>query len=399
MTANADFSGTILIATTDPAISDPLQTALAAAGYTVQGLSTGQRVLAAVRTCQPDVLLLGTQLAEGSGFDLCAQIKTDPATASTLVMFVGPAEPKGDRLNAFAVGAIDFMAEPVWPEEAVARIYTHLTHDRSYRRFQTQAQRVLSAASPSPLLATLQRTLQQQTHKLQEKNQLLEAEIQERQEMEEALRREQQKSERLLLNILPQEIVTQLKQFQGSLAERFDEATVMFADIVDFTTMAAEMQPLELVDLLNQIFSSFDRLAEKYGLEKIKTIGDAYMVVSGLPIPSRDHAQAAVEMALGMQAVVQDFTRSDGRPLQLRIGINTGSVIAGVIGIKKFSYDLWGDTVNVASRMESQGVPGKIQVTGSTYQQLKNAFEFEPWGEMLIKGKGYMPIYHLLGRR
>jgi adenylate cyclase len=362
-------------------------------------LPTGAEVIEAVKAGQPDLLLMSTVLSSGSGLALCAQLKADPATASTLVMLMGPAEPQGDRLQAFAVGAIDFVLEPLWPEEVVARIQTHLTRDRVYRQVQRQAQRALSASSPSPLLATLQRTLHQQTQKLQEKNQLLETEIQERQEVEQALRREQHKSEKLLLNILPQAIVAQLKQFQGSLAERFDHATVMFADIVDFTTLATALRPLELVDMLNQIFSAFDRLAEKYGLEKIKTIGDAYMVVGGLPIPRAGHAKAVIEMALEMQTVVQDFTRPDGRPLQLRVGINTGSVVAGVIGIKKFSYDLWGDTVNVASRMESQGVPGKIQVTGSTYEQLNDDFCFEPWGEMLIKGKGYMPIYHLLGRR
>ncbi len=390
--------GHILIATADTSGNQQLQAGLAKVGYKVQVLSAEESVLDAVQAYQPDLLLMATSLPEGSGLGVCSQLKTDPATASIIVMFTGPADRKGDRLQAFAVGAIDFVPEPLWPEEVMARIQTHLNHDRVYRRFQVQAQRALSAAGPSPLLATLQRTLHQQTRKLQEKNQLLETEIQERNEIEQALRREQQKSEQLLLNILPQAIVTQLKQFQGSLAERFDEATVMFADIVDFTTMATKMKPLELVDMLNQIFSTFDRLAEKYGLEKIKTIGDAYMVVGGLPIPSGDHAKAVVEMALEMQTVIQNFSRPDGQPLQLRIGINTGSVVAGVIGIKKFSYDLWGDTVNVASRMESQGVPGKIQVTGFTYEQLKETFRFEPWGEMLIKGKGYMPIYHLLGR-
>jgi adenylate cyclase len=399
MAVNAKYVpvGNVLIAMADFAGQESLHQVLTAAGYVVRSLSAGQDVLEAVRAGKPDVLLLSTQLSEGNSFDICAQVKADSATAGTLVIFTGPETPKGDRLKAFAAGALDFLPEPIWPEELVARIQTHLTHDRIYRRVQVHAQKMLSGSSPSPLLATLQRTLNQQTRKLQEKNQLLETEIQERQEIEQALRREQQKSEQLLLNILPQAIVTQLKQFEGSLAKRFDKATVLFADIVGFTTIATAMKPLELVDMLNQIFSAFDRLAEKYGLEKIKTIGDAYMVVGGLPVPSENHAKAVVEMALEMQTVVQDFTRPDGQPLQLRIGVNTGSVVAGVIGIKKFSYDLWGDTVNVASRMESQGVPGKIQVTGATYQELRDEFDFEPWGEMLIKGKGYMPIYHLLG--
>ena len=263
MTANAKSApvGDILIATADLADQRQLHQALAAIGYTVRSLSSEQNVLQVVQASKPDVLLISTQLPEGSGFDLCTQLKADPATASTLVIFTGPPEPKNDCLKAFAAGAIDFLPQPIWPEELVARLQTHLTHDRVYRRFQAQAQRALSASSPSPLLATLQRTLHRQTSKLQEKNQLLETEIQERQEMEEALRREQQKSEQLLLNILPQAIVTQLKQFQGSLAERFEKATVLFADIVDFTTMATVMRPLELVDMHNQIFSAFDRLA------------------------------------------------------------------------------------------------------------------------------------------
>lgn len=275
--------GKILIAIANPVQREPLAGALTAAGYAVNGLPAGIPILDAVQADQPDVLLITTTLPSGSGLELCAQLQADPA-ASTLVMFVGPAD-RRDRLQAFAVGAVDFIPEPCWPEEVVARIQTHLTRDRVYRRVQAQAQRALSAASPSPLLATLQRTLHQQTQKLQEKNQLLETEIQERQEVEQALRREQHKSEQLLLNILPQAIVTQLKQFQGSLAERFDHATVMFADIVDFTTLATALKPLELVSMLNQIFSAFDRLAEKYGLEKSKPSGMPTWWLVGYPSP------------------------------------------------------------------------------------------------------------------
>jgi class 3 adenylate cyclase len=227
----------------------------------------------------------------------------------------------------------------------------------------------------------------------------LQQEIHERQQAEQALRQEQQKSEQLLLNILPEAIVTQLKQFQGSLAERFDDATVLFADIVNFTPLASQCRPLELVNLLNQIFSAFDRLADKYQLEKIKTIGDAYMAVGGVPVPLKKHAVAVADMALEMQTVIQQFQRSGAQPLQLRIGINTGSVIAGVIGIKKFSYDLWGDTVNVASRMESHGKPGKIQVTAATYAHLHEQFWFEPAQDIEVKGKGSMRTYYLLGRK
>jgi PAS domain S-box-containing protein len=219
-----------------------------------------------------------------------------------------------------------------------------------------------------------------------------------RKETELALRAEQEKSERLLLNVLPKAIADQLKQFQGSLAEQFDEATIMFADIVGFTPLSARMRPIELVSMLNQIFSTFDQLAEQHGLEKIKTIGDAYMVAGGLPRIQPAHAEAIAEMALDMQREIKRFHRDDGEPFRLRIGINTGPVVAGVIGLRKFIYDLWGDTVNVASRMESQGVAGGIQVTAATYQHLKDKYLFEERGVTFVKGKGEMTTYWLTGR-
>jgi PAS domain S-box-containing protein len=214
---------------------------------------------------------------------------------------------------------------------------------------------------------------------------------------EEALYLEQQKAEALLLNILPKAIADQLKQNQTEhIAEHFDQITILFADIVGFTPLSSQMSPTELVNILNQIFSAFDHLAEQHQLEKIKTIGDAYMIVGGLPVAREDHAEAIAQMALDMQQAVSQFNHHPS--LQIRIGINTGSVIAGVIGIKKFSYDLWGDTVNVASRMESQGEPGKIQVTAATYEQLKHQFIFEERGEIEVKGKGRMTTYWLLGK-
>ncbi|MFP4298886.1 MAG: PAS domain S-box protein [Spirulinaceae cyanobacterium] len=223
--------------------------------------------------------------------------------------------------------------------------------------------------------------------------------ITQRKAAEEALRLEQEKSERLLLNILPRAIADQLKQYQGSLAERFDEATVLFADIVGFTPLSARISPLELVSLLNQIFSAFDKLADKNGLEKIKTIGDAYMVAGGLPIASKNHADAIATMALEMQREVRQFRSHIDKPFEIRIGINTGPVVAGVIGIKKFIYDLWGDTVNVASRMESQGEPNRIQVTAKTYEHLKDKYTFSKRGQIFVKGKGEMTTYWLEGQK
>lgn len=393
-------SDVLLLADPNPESQLALQRSLVAVGYEVYLIGSGSEALTLAQQQLPALLLLDVDLPDISGFEVCRQLKDTARTRSIPVIFLGAGDRKQDRLQAFHLGATDFMTRPLWPEEVLARVQTHLATARLQRQLQDQTRRALAArGQPHPLITNLQRTLNQQARILKEKNDLLQKEVQERRRVEEALRLEKQKSEKLLLNILPHAIVQKLKQFEGSLAERFEEATVLFADIVSFTPLAAQVSPLSLVNLLNQIFSEFDRLAQKHQLEKIKTIGDAYMVVGGLPVPCSDHAQAVMEMALEMQTAIQQFTRQDGTPLQLRIGVNTGTVVAGVIGIQKFSYDLWGDTVNVASRMEAQGVPGKIQVTETTYNRLKDRYEFESGGQVLIKGKGYMSAYHLVGRR
>lgn len=215
----------------------------------------------------------------------------------------------------------------------------------------------------------------------------------------EQLAEEQKKSEHLLLNILPETIVNRLKEQPTTIAEAFADVTVLFADIVGFTQLATQVSPQELVALLNRIFSAFDELAEKHGLEKIKTIGDAYMVVGGLPNPRKDHAEAIVEMALDMQQAINTFNIETGFSCNIRIGINTGAVVAGVIGIKKFIYDLWGDTVNIASRMESHGIPGNIQISESTYQQVKDKYALKSRGLIEIKGKGEMQTYLVMGNK
>lgn len=210
---------------------------------------------------------------------------------------------------------------------------------------------------------------------------------------------EQEKAERLLLNILPEPIAEQLKQSQDAIAEHFDAVTILFADIVGFTPLSAKLGPIELVSLLNRVFSTFDHYAERLGLEKIKTIGDAYMVAAGLPLPRRDHAEAIAEMALAMQQAVIELQNELNENVQIRIGINTGVVVAGVIGTRKFIYDLWGDAVNVASRMESSGEPGSIQVTAATYELLKEKYILQHRGQVQVKGKGEMETYWLLGRK
>ncbi|MDY6807028.1 MAG: PAS domain S-box protein [Cyanobacteriota bacterium] len=217
--------------------------------------------------------------------------------------------------------------------------------------------------------------------------------------VEEALKLEREKSERLLLNILPKKIAEQLKQCQNPIAERFERVTILFADIVQFTNLSSRISPTELVNLLNEIFSVFDQLSERHHLEKIKTIGDSYMVAAGLNNDNDDRAEAIARMALDMQQAITQFSNDLGEPFQIRIGINTGPVVAGVIGIKKFIYDMWGDTVNVASRMESQGIPGKIQITQETYKLLKDKFLLLERGTISVKGKGDMTTYWLAGTK
>jgi class 3 adenylate cyclase len=209
---------------------------------------------------------------------------------------------------------------------------------------------------------------------------------------------ERERSERLLLNVLPGPIATRLKQGDEVIADRFPEVTVLFADLVDFTRRSQATTPEKVVKVLDDLFTAFDRLAERLGLEKIKTIGDAYMVVGGLPEPRPDHAQAVAEMALALREEVVRHRDPAGRPLALRIGIDTGPVVAGVIGRRKFSYDLWGDTVNVASRMESTGVAGCIQITERAYQQLRGRYRFERRGPVQVKGKGVLDTWFLVAR-
>jgi guanylate cyclase len=207
-----------------------------------------------------------------------------------------------------------------------------------------------------------------------------------------------EESDRLLRNILPERIARQLKHSDRTIAESFDAVSVLFADIVGFTPMSARLSAPQLVGLLDEVFTSMDRLVEERGLEKIKTIGDAYMVGAGVPEPRPDHAVVLCDLAIE----IRDLTKSrvfDGHQIRFRIGVNSGPLVAGVIGTRKFSYDLWGDVVNTASRMESSGVPGEIQITESTRQLVEHEFVCESRGQIAVKGKGTMETWTLTDRR
>lgn len=370
MNLNQDSAlrGNILIVDDTPDEIRILSAILAQKGYEVRKSLNGQMALTTAKNLPPDVILLDINMPGMNGYEVCTQLKSDERTQEIPVIFISALDDVLDKVQAFNVGGADYITKPFHNQEVLVRVANHLT----IRRQQKQ---------------------------LAEQNTLLQEQIEERKRAEAALRVAQEKSEQLLLNILPKPIAEQLKSYKGAIAEQFEEATILFADIVGFTSMATQMPAIEVVDLLNQIFSEFDLLAEQHGLEKIKTIGDAYMVAGGLPTLRSDHAIAVVEMALDMQKAIGKFQTASGDCFQIRIGINSGPVVAGVIGTRKFIYDLWGDTVNVASRMESQGWPGKIQVTERVYEQLQQQYEFEFRGEIEVKGKGEMKTYWLKGRK
>ncbi|MEG3939908.1 MULTISPECIES: adenylate/guanylate cyclase domain-containing protein [unclassified Microcoleus] len=366
---------TILVVDDKPDNVRLLSTILTEQGYQVRKALNGKRALATVQEFPPTLVLLDVMMPEMNGYEVCANLKASPKTSSIPVIFLSALDDASDKVKAFDVGAVDYITKPFQGKEVLARVANQL------------------------IIQNQQRLLQHQTKQLEEFVDRLQKEIKDRQKVELALRLAQNKSDHLLLNILPAAIVENLKKGEGSAAERFESATVLFADIVDFTSLAARISPLELVRFLNKIFSKFDELTEKHGLEKIKTIGDAYMVAGGLPVPMADHVGAIANMALDMQDAIADFKTDTGEPFQIRIGINTGPVVAGVIGTKKFIYDLWGDTVNVASRMECQGLPGYIQVTSAVCEQLKERYVLEERGAIAVKGKGELIVYWLKAKK
>ncbi|MCI0394878.1 MAG: response regulator [Chloroflexi bacterium] len=316
-----------------------------------------------------DLVLMDLHMPGLDGIEACGQIKAMAGWEDTPVIMVTSSDEVEDLKLAFAAGAMDYIIKPPNAVELLARIRSALK-----LKYEMDGRKA-------------------RERELQEVNRQLEVVLADLARQHQLLQEEQVKSERLLLNILPRPVAERLKQQPGVVAQRFDAVTVMFADIVDFTVLAGGISPESVVNLLNEVFSLFDQLAEKHGLEKIKTIGDAYMVVGGLPLARPDHATAVAEMALD---ILRELPSIAGGLLHARIGLHSGPVVAGVIGRKKFIYDLWGDTVNIASRMEELGLPDGIQVTAETYQLLHDCYRFEKRGAISVKGKGPMNTYFLL---
>jgi adenylate cyclase len=321
--------------------------------YTTYFTSQSTRAMDMATQVQPDLILLDIMMPDLDGFEVCQQIKANESTCDIPIIFLtGKADTK-DEAKGFALGAVDHIAKPFSPSIVCARVKNHI----ELKQLRDQERALLQV-----------------------------------------VQNEKVKSELLLSNVLPETVANRLKESPGVIAESYDQATVLFADLVGFTKMSERISASRLVEVLNDLFSTFDLLVEKHGLEKIKTIGDAYMAVNG--VHSGVHKPKAVaELALAMVDEIEKFAEKYGKPLQIRIGIHTGPVMAGVIGHKRLVFDLWGDTVNTASRMESHSLPGFIQVSGSFYQRLHGEYDFEERGAIHVKGKGEMVTYFLLGKR
>jgi len=361
MIASADvFHGKILIVDDQKANVLLLERMLRGAGYDrVASTTDSGEVCALHRDQRYDLILLDLQMPGMDGFQVMQGLK-EIETEGYLPVLVLTAQPD-HKLRALKAGARDFVSKPFDLAEVSLRVYNMIEVRLLHLEMKKLYDRVVA---------------------------------------------EQKVSERLLLNVLPQSIAERLKGrpevlaegFTEHIADKFAEVTVLFADIVEFTKFAEGVSAEALVHVLNEIFTRFDRIADRHGLEKIKTIGDAYMVAAGLPDPVDDHTARVAEMALDITEAIERFNRQFGTNLKMRVGIDTGAVVAGVIGKRKFLYDLWGDVVNTASRMESHGMPGRIQVTDAARQRLKEAFMLEERGIIDVKGKGEMHTWFLNGR-
>jgi class 3 adenylate cyclase len=320
-----NFAGYVLVVDDEENNRTLLVDTLQARNYEVAEAVDGGEALAMAKRRVPDVVLLDVMMPNIDGFVACRELKRDPQTAAVPVLMITALNERKERLMGIEAGANDFLNKPVDLQDVILRVGNAVYTKRLYDRLQT----------------------------------------------------EQEKSERLLLNILPKHIAERMKAGETHIAETYVDATVLFADLVGFTNLAAHIPVEELLALLNEVFTAFDALTARHGLEKIKTIGDAYMAAGGLTPGTEDCASAAIALAMDMHTEIEKINSHYSTSIRLRVGINHGTVIAGVIGTSKFSYDLWGDTVNIASRLESLAKPGTIQISPSMYERVKDTFPCE----------------------
>jgi class 3 adenylate cyclase len=345
-TGPARSPGCVLVVDDEEQNRSLLRDPLEARGYEVEEAEDGVLALRKIAGHPPDVILLDLMMPNMDGFEVCRRLKQDPKTAHIPILIVTALSDRKERLMGIEAGANDFLNKPIDMQDVILRVgnavYAKHLHDQ--------------------------------------------------------LQVEREKSEQLLLNILPKPIAERMKKGETNIADSHPDVTVLVANLVGFTTLSAHVNPEQIVQLLNEIFSAFDLLVEKHGLEKIKTNGDAYMVAGGISFPRPDHAEASADLALHLQEEIQRLNQEYGTSIRLRIGVVTGPVIAGVIGRGRFAYDLWGETVNLACRLESTGEAGKIQIAESTYERLKHKYQFAPKHSIDVKGQDHLSAYWL-GKR
>lgn len=348
--AGAEVRGRILIADDNASNRDLLGRQLARAGHTVAEADGGNAALARAAAEPFDLILLDMMMPDISGYEVLSRLKATPATADIPVIMISALDDLDSVMRCIEAGAVDYLLKPFEPTLLRARIGS-----------------------------SVENKILRDREKL----------------MVEELRREKARSEELLLSILPQAVVDRIHAGETMIADHVDDVSILFADIAGFTAMASRQTPGELVHFLNGIFSAFDEITFRFGGEKIKTIGDAYMAAFGLLDGRRDHAEAAARQALAMLAEVPRLRTGGAAALDLRIGIHTGPAVAGVIGQRKFSFDVWGNTVNIASRMESLGEPGRVHVSAAVAEALTGRFSLTPRGPIEVKGAGTMQTFFL----
>ena len=343
----------ILVAEDEKTSQIMVRGVLGGLGHSLTFAEDGQQALARASEGDFDLILLDLMMPVMGGLEVLESLKGDPSLKATPVVVVSSKSDINTVVSCVELGAEDYLFKPYEPVLLKARVEACLEKKR---------------------LHDLERAHLDQ------------------------LRAEQERSESLLHNILPASIADRLKAGEKSIAENFPEATILFADIHGFSRFSRGLPAKQVVEQLGRIFSAFDRLAEEHGVEKIKTIGDGYLAAAGLPIPREDHAEAIADLALAMHREADRFASGTEEPFRLRIGINTGPVVAGVIGERRFSYDLWGETVNVASQMETHGLPGCTQVTKALYERLRNGYMLEERGAFYMGGQGEIVTYLLRGK-
>jgi class 3 adenylate cyclase len=345
-------SSRILVVDDNASNRDVLERRLTRDGHQIVAATNGAQALEAVTKQDFDLVLLDLIMPEMSGFEVLRRLKASEHTRDVPVIIISALDEIDTVVRCIEAGAEDYLTKPF---------------------------------NPVVLGARIDATLERKWLRDREKKFLAE------------LEQEKRRSETLLLNILPQSIVDRMRDGETAIADRIETATILFCDLVGFTALSQDLPADRTIDFLSRIFSTFDRLAEEAQVEKIKTIGDSYMAAAGIPELQVDHARRVAILAPRMMQAVEDIAKDTGLKLQARIGIHTGPVVAGVIGTHKFVYDVWGDTVNTASRMESHSLTGKIQISAATRAALGDGFAVEPRGPVEIKGKGVMETFFLIG--